>query len=204
MPPYALPEAGVVSGLKSQTHKGQGFNEMSMDDTAGKEKVTIHAQYDMNTTVLHDSTETIKNNAKIEITEGTYNHDVKTGTATYHVQSALTENYDATQTTTVKGNLAISSSTGSISVVSNAQHVFIQSATSIQLQVGASIIWMDVGGQIRIQGTNIAIHGSESVSISGAAIRSAADREHETKGNIVTSDGQTSNTVKGGMLMLNP
>ena len=62
MPPYGLPAAAVISGMKTQTHKGQGFNEMSMDDTAGKEKITIHGQYDMGTTVLHDQTSTVNNN----------------------------------------------------------------------------------------------------------------------------------------------
>jgi type VI secretion system secreted protein VgrG len=62
MPPYGLPGSGVVSGLKSQTHKGSGYNELSMDDTAGKEKITIHGQYDMNTTVEHDQTDVIHNN----------------------------------------------------------------------------------------------------------------------------------------------
>jgi len=60
-PPYAGGQ-GVVSGLKSNTHKGSGYNEMSMDDTAGKEKITIHGQYDMNTTVEHDQTTTVHNN----------------------------------------------------------------------------------------------------------------------------------------------
>ncbi len=62
MPPYALPAGAVINGLKSQTHKGAGYNEMSMDDTAGKEKITIHGQYDMDTTVLHDQSCTVKNN----------------------------------------------------------------------------------------------------------------------------------------------
>src|SRR6185436_12445668 len=60
MPPPYAGGSGVVSGLKSQTHKGAGSNEMSMDDTANKEKITIHAQYDMGTTVEHDQTNTIK------------------------------------------------------------------------------------------------------------------------------------------------
>lgn len=60
--PYALPDQKVVSGAKSQTHKGQGYNELSMDDTAGKEKITIHAQFDMNTTVEHDQTDIVHNN----------------------------------------------------------------------------------------------------------------------------------------------
>jgi type VI secretion system secreted protein VgrG len=62
MPPFGAGGAGHVSGFKSDTHKGSGYNEMSLDDTAGKEKITIHGQYDMNTTVLHDQTSTIKNN----------------------------------------------------------------------------------------------------------------------------------------------
>jgi type VI secretion system secreted protein VgrG len=57
--PFDLPEGKVVSGIKSQTHQGGGYNELTFDDTAGKERVTIHAQYDMNTTVEHDQTTVI-------------------------------------------------------------------------------------------------------------------------------------------------
>jgi type VI secretion system secreted protein VgrG len=59
-PPYAAGK-GVVSGLKSNTHKGAGFNEISMDDTAGKEKVFIHAQYDMHMRAGHDRVENVAN-----------------------------------------------------------------------------------------------------------------------------------------------
>ena len=62
MPPYGLPAAAVISGIKSKTHKGAGYNELSMDDTAGKEMITIHGQYDMATTIEHDQTSTIHNN----------------------------------------------------------------------------------------------------------------------------------------------
>ena len=62
MPPYGLPGGAVISGVKSDTHKGGGFNEMSLDDTAGKERVIIHGQYNMDTVVEHDQTSTIHNN----------------------------------------------------------------------------------------------------------------------------------------------
>ena len=105
-----------------------------MDDTAGKEKITIHGQYDMGTTVEHDQTntvnndftETIKKNATISITEGKLSHDVVAGTAKYHVQGALTENYDDTQTTTVKNDITIVCSGGPIAIASDAQHVYIK------------------------------------------------------------------------------
>ena len=62
-PPTDLPAAGMVSGLKSNsTPGGGGYNEMTMDDTKGKEKVTIHAQYNMDTTVENDQTLTVNNN----------------------------------------------------------------------------------------------------------------------------------------------
>ncbi len=68
MPPFSLPDGAMVSGIKSKTHKGTGYNEMSMNDTAGQEQMTLHAQYDMSTTVLHDQTNTVKNNRTTTVT----------------------------------------------------------------------------------------------------------------------------------------
>jgi L-asparaginase/Glu-tRNA(Gln) amidotransferase subunit D len=129
---------------------------------------------------------------------------VAANAATYHVKGALTENYDATQTTTVKNNITITSTGGAIALSSDSQHVYVNAATSIQLHVGASMIWMDSGGQIKIQGTNVAIEGSANVTIKGGIVHSEAVSEHQTKGAIVLSDGSATNTVRGGMVMLNP
>jgi type VI secretion system secreted protein VgrG len=175
-----------------------------MDDTAGKEKITIHGQYDMDTMVEHDLTETTKNNAKIEISEGTYKHDVKTGTANYHVQSGLTEVYDSTQDTTVKGNLTIKSTGGAIVVSADSQHIYIHAATSIQLHTGASKLWMASDGNIELSGVNVKIIGAEKVYVKGGEVVSAADTNHEISGQAVKSAGAVTNTVTGGVVMLNP
>jgi type VI secretion system secreted protein VgrG len=212
MPPYGLPAAAVVSGLKSNTHKGKGFNAMTMDDTAGKEKISIHAQYDMDTMVHHDQTnkvdntftETIKSHAKITVTEGTYSHDVAGNKATYHVMGPLAENYDNTQTTTVKSHIVTTSTGGHIQITSSTAHVFVDAATKIKLHVGASTVTMDNAGQISIDGVDIAINGSSSVTIKGGIVHSEAVSEHQTKGAVVLSEGSATNTVKGGMVMLNP
>lgn len=61
-PPTGLPGAKMVSGLKSNsTPGGGGDNTITLDDTKGKEKITIHGQYDMNTTVDHDQMLTVHN-----------------------------------------------------------------------------------------------------------------------------------------------
>ena len=62
MPPTNLPGEGVVSGMKSNTVKGRGFNGMTMNDTAGAEAVSIHGQHNMDTTVENDQTNTVNNN----------------------------------------------------------------------------------------------------------------------------------------------
>ncbi|MGH9350084.1 MAG: type VI secretion system Vgr family protein [Vicinamibacterales bacterium] len=61
-PPFGFPAGAVISGVKSDTHKGNGYNEISLDDTAGTEKITIHGQYDMNSVIEHDQTLTVHNN----------------------------------------------------------------------------------------------------------------------------------------------
>lgn len=63
MPPGTLPKEKMVSGLRTNsTPGGGGYNGMICNDTKGKEGVTIHAQYNMDTTVEHDQTTTVHNN----------------------------------------------------------------------------------------------------------------------------------------------
>ncbi|CAJ0569353.1 unnamed protein product, partial [Mesorhabditis spiculigera] len=54
LPPYELPRHKTRMTLKSQTHKGKGFNELRFEDERGKEEVFVHAQKDHNTHVNHD------------------------------------------------------------------------------------------------------------------------------------------------------
>lgn len=209
MPPYGLPSGAVVSGIKTNSTKGGGgYNEMSMDDTKGKEKITIHAQYDMGTTVEHDDTQTVHNNrtigvdgthtetikkdTTIKITEGNLVHDVEKGTATYHVKDAVTENFDNTQTTTVKNAVEIWSTDATI---------LVDAKTSIELHTGSSRMVMKSDGSIRIDGKNIEIIGTQEVKLgvgtqtitlnnqevasAGAGIKATAIGVHEISGALV-------------------
>ena len=66
-PPFGLKGAGNNSknktrrGNSTKSYETDGFNEMTMDDTAGEEQIRIHAQYNMNTTVLNDQTLDVTN-----------------------------------------------------------------------------------------------------------------------------------------------
>ncbi|MFK0092374.1 type VI secretion system Vgr family protein [Pseudomonas sp. NPDC090592] len=59
LPPYDLPDHKTRMTIKSQTHKGDGFNELRFEDELGKEEVFIHAQKDQNTQVNNNQSLTV-------------------------------------------------------------------------------------------------------------------------------------------------
>jgi type VI secretion system secreted protein VgrG len=104
MPPYGLPDQGMVSGVKSDTHKGSGYNEISMNDTAGKEKITIHAQKDLSATVLNDESTTVGNNQTITVQKGDRKVTVQQGTNTETIKGDSKHTVQAgSRTLTVTG-----------------------------------------------------------------------------------------------------
>ncbi len=236
-PPFGMPAGAMIGGLKSNSTKGGGgYNEISMNDTKGKEMLTVHAQYDMSTTVKHDDTqlvetgdrtitvktgkhtetikgdaaitiqtgnhslavqtgthtETIKGDTSIVVQTGAYSLDVAANTLTHHVKGKVTENYDATQDTTVNGDVTIKSKTAKITV---------DASTEIYLHCGASMLSLKSDGTIKMEGTKIEISGGDSVkagvgnqnvtcdkqkvATSGAAINSSAVGMHEITGALV-------------------
>ncbi|MDR0183166.1 type VI secretion system Vgr family protein [Lysobacter arvi] len=55
-PPYELPRHKTRTTFKTQTHKGEGFNELRFEDEKGQEEIFVHAQKDQNIVVEHDET----------------------------------------------------------------------------------------------------------------------------------------------------
>lgn len=69
MPPYTLPGAAVISGLKSDSTKGGGgYNEYVMDDTKGNELIREHGQFDKDSTIEHDLREHVLNSRFRDVT----------------------------------------------------------------------------------------------------------------------------------------
>ncbi|EJN05781.1 type VI secretion system tip protein TssI/VgrG [Phyllobacterium sp. YR531] len=60
--PYDLPVNKTRTVIRSNTHKGKGFNELSFEDEAGKENQFFHAQKDQTTRVLNNRTKRIDAN----------------------------------------------------------------------------------------------------------------------------------------------
>ena len=126
MPPYDLPSGKTRRGNKTKTYKGQGYNEMTMDDTPGKEQLRTNAQYNMNSNVNNDQTLDVGNNQSENVgvdrtrTVGS-NESVTVGVnQTEDVGSNRTTTVGANDSETVGSNQTVDiGSNQSISVGSN-------------------------------------------------------------------------------------
>jgi type VI secretion system secreted protein VgrG len=63
--PYALPDNKTVSTFKTDTHQGDGFNELRFEDLKDKEEIFLHGQKDLNIKVENNATERVNVN-KVE------------------------------------------------------------------------------------------------------------------------------------------
>ncbi len=209
LPPYPLPDSGVVSGIKSDTHKGSGYNEISMNDTAGKEKITIHAQHDMGTTVLHDKATTVKNNdtRTVDNDRTITVHGTHTETIKKDTKITITE---GDHSTTVKAGKQSNTVSQEIEITSQTAKIHVGAATEIKLEVGASSLEMKADGTITLKGLNVSVEGkammetkSEGMNtIKGAIVTSESIGPHTTKGALVTSEAGGPNVIKGAVLIL--
>jgi type VI secretion system secreted protein VgrG len=220
-PPFGFPAGAVVSGIKSNTHKGGGYNEISADDTAGKEKITIHGQYDMNTTVEHDQTTTVHNN-RTDVVDVDDSETVGSN-QTIHIGSNQTITIDANRTESVGGNESITVSGSRTETVGGAETVTIGGgrthtisgvqSTTVSLaethSVGAGRMHNVGGGEAitvgaaqminvgAVQSVNVGgaqvvkVGGVQSVSVGGPHKLSAASIMETSKGPIKLKAGAT-------------
>lgn len=103
MPPFGLPGKKNISGFKSNsTEGGGGYNEYVMDDTKGNELIRVHAQYDMDTTILHDERRSVGVNRSKSIGVNETNTIGKDRTTEIGKDETLTIGND--RTTTILAN----------------------------------------------------------------------------------------------------
>ncbi|WP_446751440.1 bacteriophage T4 gp5 trimerisation domain-containing protein, partial [Vibrio sp. S9_S30] len=74
IPPYTLPDNKTKTVIRSETHQGDGFNELSFEDQADNEKVYLHAQKDLERDVQNDSTTHIHNDEHHTVDNDQFTH----------------------------------------------------------------------------------------------------------------------------------
>ncbi|CAD5248129.1 MULTISPECIES: type VI secretion system Vgr family protein [Halomonadaceae] len=108
--PYLLPEHKTRTTIKTQTHQGEGFNELCFEDKAGEEFIYMHAQKNLELHVLNsrqkrvefDDTATIGNNSHLAVAKDRV--ETIDGNRDITVRTNHTEQVDGDRGLTVGGS----------------------------------------------------------------------------------------------------
>jgi len=184
MPGYELPKEKNKTLIKTNsTPGGNGFNEIRLDDTAGKEQFFVHAQYDMDERILHDRRSIILNDVHLIINGSHYeeigkNHEVQVGgnyvvSIGKNVEENIGSNHDyvvgANLTETIGGSHALT--------VGGAQTIAVGGARD--LSVGKNLS-EKVGGNyaVGVGKSHLLSTGKSSYMISGKSRIEVAQQKH--------------------------
>ncbi len=160
--PWITKEAATKSGFFTVNVGGNSkdtAHELSFDDKAGEERLTIHAQKDFLREVENDDTLDVGNDQKRTIKNN--------------------------RTTTIsQGNDALTISQGDQTVKASAGKITIEAATSIKLKCGSSVVELTPQG-IKVDGLAITLTGTAKVEAKAPMIQISADGMATLKGGIV-------------------
>ncbi|MDX1800959.1 MAG: type VI secretion system tip protein TssI/VgrG, partial [Marinobacter sp.] len=172
-PPYALPEHKTRTTLKSQTHKGDGSNELRFEDEAEKQQIYVHAQRDLDLLTENDRTEVIHNNSHLTVDNDRYAHIKATDHSTVAGEKRESIGQDASLT--VGGTLHQKTGTALLSEAGREVHhkagskVVLDAGAELTIAAGGSFLKLDPSG-VTLSGPSIRINsGGAPGSGSGQA-----------------------------------
>lgn len=159
--PFSLPSNKTVTGIKTKTHKGEGYNELYFDDENEKQLVRIHAEkdYDLkvknvkNERIDFDHQVSIGNDERIDVA-----HDrtiTVEGEQHYTTKGAHIELREADSSLEIKGDL-VEKVAGMMGERVDGD-LTLESETKITLKMGGSFLVIDQSG-IYINGPIVTVN----------------------------------------------
>lgn len=152
MPPWGLPTDKSVSGVKTQSMDGSGYNELAFDDKSGAELIRIHGQMDLDVTIENNEKHDIKRDSERKI--GGNRKDDITGTLTQKVTGAIL--IESSQKLTLKVGSSVIEMTQTDVKISGL-NVSIE-ATAIMKTNGAAMAEHKAGGMMTISAALVKIN----------------------------------------------
>ncbi|TYP16525.1 type VI secretion system tip protein VgrG [Xenorhabdus doucetiae] len=153
IPPGKLPGSKTQMAFRSKTHKGEGYNELLFEDAKGSEKLSLHAQKNMDTTVLndrstrvmHDHTESVGNNQVITVRADRHKEVVGMEVSSIGTRQVTVEK---TSVLSAKGQITLQSTESGITIGNTKGSISI-----------------DKDGNIHITGNAVIINGKEVITL---------------------------------------
>ncbi|MNQ23906.1 Phage-related baseplate assembly protein [compost metagenome] len=178
-PPYELPANKTRTVLRTETHQGEGFNELRFEDQAGQEEIYLHGQKDLNLLIENDAAWHIKHDEHTDID----NERVTRIKANDHLtvegekRDQVKADYSLTVDASMHQKLGQSwlTQAGQEVHVKAGAKVVLEAGSEITVKVGGSFIKVD-GGGVTLVGPTIKMNsGGSPGSGSGWAGKSPID-----------------------------
>lgn len=156
--PYTLPDNKTKTVLRTETHQGEGYNEVSFEDQSGSEKIFVHAQKDYEALVENDHIQVINHDKHL-----TVDNDAIT-----KVKNNQHLTIKGESRTNIKKNNSINASGSIQQKVSD--KTIIDSGSEVHLKAGNKIV-LDGGDELTIaaSGSFIKLDAS-GVTVVGSAV----------------------------------
>lgn len=158
--PYTLPDNKTKTVIRTETHQGEGFNELSFEDQSGSEKVYVHAQKDYDELIENDSTTDIKHDKHLTVENDRFTR-IKDND---HLTVA------GEQRTKITNNL--SWNVGGSLHQKVAKNTMLDSGQEVHLKAGNKIV-LDAGSEITLKaagGSSFVKVDASGVTVVGAAV----------------------------------
>ncbi|NWN92626.1 type VI secretion system tip protein VgrG [Marinobacter adhaerens] len=157
-PPYALPEHKTRTTLKTQTHKGEGSNELRFEDEADKEQIYVHAQKDLDLLTENNRTEVIENDSHLTVENDRFSHvkgsKHQTIDGEKREQTGKDHSFSVTGSLHLKAGTAWLSDSGTELHIKARQKAVIEAGAEITLKAGGSFLKIDPSG-VALSGASI-------------------------------------------------
>ncbi|MBL4258015.1 type VI secretion system tip protein VgrG, partial [Vibrio fluvialis] len=163
--PYALPDNKTKTVLRTETHQGQGYNELSFEDQAGSEQIYLHAQKDFDGLIENDHTSVIKHDKHLTVENDRFTHiknnqhlTVGGESRTKIVADSSIEIAGASQNKVAK---LIAVQTGREISLKGGTKIVVEAGAEVTLKAGGSFVKVDAGG-VHLSGSAINLNAGGS------------------------------------------
>lgn len=185
--PYVLPEHKTRTLLRTDTHKGKGFNELRFEDEASREQIYIHAQKDMDVVINHIHRQSVGLDQHLTVNQdqfqrvdrhshrtvaqddfeqiGQDHHQLIGRHFVQKVMASFKRFIGGGEISHLDGSRQTSISGGEELIVGAHQHVVVGTdsylkATDIVLEAGQALTIKGPGGFIKLDGSGVTISGN--------------------------------------------
>ncbi|WP_168015290.1 type VI secretion system Vgr family protein [Halomonas salinarum] len=154
-PPYPLPEHKTRTVLRTQTHQGEGFNELRFEDQHDQEQIWLHAQKDLELLTENDRTEEIRRDSDLKIKRDRIAEIDRDDHHSIHGERR--EKSDGAQHLTIDGSLHLSA--GQAWLTESGRELHIKAGQKVVMEAGSELTLKAGGSFLKVDGSGITISG---------------------------------------------